>query len=121
MRCDAGRASAAADKLPDSVLRRKSRELALILDLYDTLVARSFIDDQDDLTRLNDTLLDHPFFHGRIVAIDAFKSFTVQEQRILSRILAQAQEVYLTLCTDTLADTQSGWGFSPLSSAPRGV
>ena len=113
---------AAADKLPDSVLRRKSRELALILDLYDTLVARSFIDDQDDLTRLNDTLLDHPFFHGRIVAIDAFKSFTVQEQRILSRILAQAQEVYLTLCTDTLADTQSGMGlFSPVQRTARRV
>ena len=111
MRCDAG-----------SVLRRKSRELALILDLYDTLVARSFIDDQDDLTRLNDTLLDHPFFHGRIVAIDAFKSFTVQEQRILSRILAQAQEVYLTLCTDTLADTQSGMGlFSPVQRTARRV
>ena len=108
---------AAADKLPDSVLRRKSRELALILDLYDTLVARSFIDDQDDLTRLNDTLLD-----GRIVAIDAFKSFTVQEQRILSRILAQAQEVYLTLCTDTLADTQSGMGlFSPVQRTARRV
>ena len=113
---------AAADKLPDSVLRRKSRELALILDLYDTLVARSFIDDQDDLTRLNDTLLDHSFFHGRIVAIDAFKSFTVQEQRILSRILAQAQEVYLTLCTDTLADTQSGMGlFSPVQRTARRV
>ena len=62
------------------------------------------------LTRLNDTLLDHPFFHGRIVAIDAFKSFTVQEQRILSRILAQAQEVYLTLCTDTWRIHKAGMG-----------
>lgn len=113
---------AAADKLPDSVLRRKMRELALILDLYDTLVARSFLDDQDDLTRLNDTLLDHPFFQGRVVAIDAFKSFTVQEQKILSRILAQSQEVYLTLCTDTLTDTQNGMGlFSPVQRTARRV
>jgi ATP-dependent helicase/nuclease subunit B len=100
----------AADKLPDSVLRRKTRELSLILDTYGTLVSRSFLDDQDDLTRLNDTLLDHPFFQGRIVAIDAFKSFTVQEQRILFHILSQAQEVYLTLCTDSLADKQGGMG-----------
>lgn len=56
------------------------------------------------------------------MAIDAFKSFTVQEQRILSRILAQAQEVYLTLCTDTLADTQSGMGlFSPVQRTARRV
>lgn len=108
---------AAADKLPDSVLRRKSRELALILDLYDTLVARSFIDDQDDLTRLNDTLLDHPFFHGRIVAIDAFKSFTVQEQRILSRILAQAQEVYSNALQRILWRIhKAGGAFLPCSS-----
>ena len=112
----------AADKLPDSVLRRKTRELSLILDTYGTLVSRSFLDDQDDLTRLNDTLLDHPFFQGRIVAIDAFKSFTVQEQRILFHILSQAQEVYLTLCTDSLADKQGGMGlFSPVQRTARRV
>lgn len=112
----------AADKLPDSVLRRKTHELSLILETYDTLLARSFLDDQDDLTRLDDTLRNHPFFHGRIVAIDAFKSFTVQEQRILSHILSQAQEVYLTLCTDSLADQQGGMGlFSPVQRTARRV
>lgn len=113
---------AAADKLPDSVLRRKTRELALILATYDTLAARSFLDDMDDLTRLNDTLLSHPFFRGRIVAIDAFKSFTVQERRVLSRILSQAREVYLTLCADALPDRQNGMGlFSPVQRTARQV
>lgn len=111
-----------AGKLPDSVLRRKMHELSLILETYDTLLARSFLDDQDDLTRLNDALLDHPFFQGRIVAIDAFKSFTVQEQHILSRILSQAQEVYLTLCEDELMDRQNGMGlFSPVQRTAQRV
>lgn len=112
----------AADKLPDSVLRRKTRELALILEAYCTLVARSFLDDMDDLTRLNETLLSHPFFRGRIVAIDSFKSFTMQEQRVLSRILSQAQAVYLTLCADALTDRQNGMGlFSPVQRTVRRV
>lgn len=113
---------ATADQLPDSALRRKARELSLILEAYDALVARSFLDEMDDLTRLNDTLLNHPFFRGRIVAIDAFKSFTVQEQHILSRILSQAQEVYVTLCTDALADGENGMGlFSTVQRTARRV
>ena len=112
----------AADQLPDSALRRKARELSLILDTYYALVARSFLDDQEELDRLNDTLLAHPFFQGRIVAIDAFKSFTVQEQHILSRIFAQADEVYLTLCADALSDAQGGMGlFSPVQRTARRV
>lgn len=112
----------AAGKLPDSVLRRKTRELSLILGAYDALVARSLLDDMDDLTRLNDTLPDHPFFRGRIVAIDSFKSFTVQERHILARILSQAQEVYLTLCADALTDRQAGMGlFSPVQRTARRV
>lgn len=112
----------AADKLPDSALRRKVRELSLILDTYYALVARSFLDDQEDLDRLNETLLAHPFFRGRIVAIDAFKSFTVQEQHILSRILSQADEVYLTLCADAFSDKQGGMGlFSPVQRTARRV
>lgn len=98
------------DKMNDGMLKNKTSELSLIFRAYDALIERGFLDDTHALTRLNETLLEHPFFKGRIVAIDAFKSFTVQERKIISRIMEQSEEVYVTLCADKLNDDEDGSG-----------
>ncbi|WP_050698397.1 PD-(D/E)XK nuclease family protein [Anaeromassilibacillus senegalensis] len=95
-------------------LQQKSRELSLILEAYEALVAQSFIDPLDDLTRLKLLLEQHAYFKGCVVAVDAFQSFTVQEYQILSLILEQADEVYVSLCTDTLDDPEKGMGLFSL-------
>lgn len=101
---------AVCDKAEDGMLKNKTSELSLIFRAYDILTERAYLDDTDALTELNETLLKHPFFKGRIVAIDAFKSFTVQERKIITRIMEQAEDVYVTLCADKLADDDDGSG-----------
>lgn len=101
---------AVCDRMNDGMLKNKTSELSLIFRAYDVLLERGFLDDTHALTRLNETLLEHPFFKGRIVAIDAFKSFTVQERKIISRIMEQAEDVYVTLCADKLNDDEDGSG-----------
>ncbi len=78
-------------------LRKKAADIAGVLSAYDALVAQSYLDPLDDLTRLRECLTDHRHFSGYTVAVDSFKSFTVQELEVLRLILAQAEHVYVTL------------------------
>lgn len=100
----------AALKMPMGTLRQKIGELALIFSAYDALVAQSYVDPLDDLTRLKNVLQEHDFFAGYTVAVDSFQSYTVQEYQILNLILAQADDLYVSLCCDQLDDPEQGMG-----------
>lgn len=84
----------------EETLRKKAADIAGVLSAYDALVAQSYLDPLDDLTRLGNCLREHRFFTGYTVAVDSFKSFTAQELEVLRCILRQAEEVYVTLCAD---------------------
>lgn len=92
--------SRAAEQMEDGTLREKMKELSLILSAYEALVAQSYLDPQDDLTRLKEVLRAHRFFEGYTVFVDSFKSFTAQELGILELALCQAKEVTVALCAD---------------------
>ncbi|MCI9273354.1 MAG: helicase [Clostridiales bacterium] len=89
-----------ADSLEQGNLQKKMREAALILQTYEALVTRSYVDPMDDLTRLADTLREHPCFGGYTVLVDAFHGFTGQESKVLECILTQAEDCYVSLCLD---------------------
>ena len=84
----------------DEALEKKAGDISAVLTAYDALVAHSYLDPLDDLTRLRDCLEKHNYFAGYTVAVDAFKSFTVQELEVLRLILHQAENVTVTLCAD---------------------
>ncbi len=104
----------AASAIPQGTLKQKMTELSLILSAYDALVAQSYIDPLDDLTRLKNVLQEHDFFEGYTVVLDSFQSFTVQEYNIINLILAQAEDLYVALCTDQLDDPECGMGLFSL-------
>ena len=99
-----------SDNLADCLLKKKTREISLVLSAYDALVAQSYFDEYDELTNLYDTLFEHEYFSGKIVAVDAFRGFTGQELKIIERILAQAQDTYITICADGLYPLQGDTG-----------
>ncbi len=103
-----------AAALPDGTLRRKTRELSLILGAYDALVAESCVDPLEDLTRAKEPILLHRFFENAKIAIDAFTSFTVQEYGILRLMMAQAADIHITLCADSPQDPENGVGLFSL-------
>ncbi|MBQ8027261.1 MAG: helicase, partial [Clostridia bacterium] len=92
----------ASHKVQSSMLSKKLSDLSVIVAAFDALVAQRFSDARDDLTLLADKLLDVRFFEGATVVIDGFKGFTQQEFDVISRMLAQSKEVYITLCLDEI-------------------
>lgn len=105
----------AASRLPDSPLKRKLRDLSVIIAAYRGLVAESFDDRSEDLGKLADLLDSHAFFKGTEVFIDSFTSFTALEYGIIERIFRQAENVTVTLgcespklpliCTESIRET----------------
>ena len=86
--------------MEDCFLKQKLSEIGLILQTYDVLVAESYTDETDALTRLADYLTENSVFRGRTVMLDAFSGFTAQEYAVIGRLLTQADTVYVALCTD---------------------
>lgn len=86
----------------DDTLSGKLNEAALIMDCYDALVSKSYIDPMDDLTRLKAALENHQFFNGYTVYIDAFNGFTMQEMNVIEEILKQCDACYVALSGDNL-------------------
>ncbi len=89
-----------AHKLPDGMLRKKLMDLSLVTAAFDALVAQQFTDDRDTLSLFAKKLEQEHMFSGTTVFIDGFKGFTAQETDVISRMVAQSENVYITLCTD---------------------
>lgn len=88
--------------LEESYLKEKLEDINLINEAYDALVSQSYFDDTDLVRILSSVSAEKGFFKHRTVFIDGFRAFSKQEFECLSVILAQADNVYITLCTDNL-------------------
>lgn len=81
-------------------LKQKLEETALILNTYNALVSENYVHNQDVLSYLADSIRENKIFNGYTVFIDAFTGFTGQQYKVLEAIMAQVQDVYITLCTE---------------------
>jgi ATP-dependent helicase/nuclease subunit B len=107
-------------KLNDSILKQKLADISLIMQTYNALLNQQFADSHDDLVRLDTKLEQYHFFKNKTIIIDEFKGFTLQEKRIISRILTQVDDVYITLCTDCIDDNEQDMGlFSLVKTTAR--
>lgn len=77
----------------DDPLRKKLRDIALVSASFAGLVAESFDDSADDLTKLTELLRAHDFFCGTHVYIDSFTSYTAQELAVIREIARGADEL----------------------------
>lgn len=89
-------------------LRKKLSEIALLYGAFEALVAASYLDSRDDLTRLEEALQVSEFFRDATVAVDSFEGFTVQETAVLAQILKKADTVSVALCTDGTDQQDTG-------------
>ena len=82
-----GNRGSLTDRLSDAVL---------VYAAYDELLHRTAVDRGDLLQILAETLDEHPYFRGKSVYLDSFFSLTAPEERLLARIMRQADEVTVT-------------------------
>lgn len=99
-----------AGRLNQGTLKTKAKEIALILDTYDTLINTIAADPIDNLTRLYDLLGENSYFENKRVYIDSFNGFTGQELKILSRIFTQSDSTTIALCADYLHQKEGRFG-----------
>jgi hypothetical protein len=72
----------------------------VINEAYDALIKQSYFDDTDALDLLCDYTIGNKFFSDRTIFIDGFRSFSKQEFEVLDVMLSQADDVYITICSD---------------------
>lgn len=105
-----------AEKVEDKLLSAKMRETALVCRAYNSIVAQSHFDDGDLLAAISEIISDTDFFKGKTVVLDGFTSFTYGEYKIITQMLLKAENVYVTLCTDSLENTDD---LSPFATAGK--
>lgn len=89
-------------KVDNNILKCKIKETSLILSAYDALISDHYIDPLDNLSKLDDRLNENKFFTNYTVIVDGFSGFTPQEIKILDHIFEQANDCYITFCSDPL-------------------
>lgn len=79
----------------------KISELSGIFTCYDAMMQKRFNDSTLYLDMLADLLIEVDYFKGKTVFFDAFSGFSGQEYDVISEIMSQAKDVYVTFCCDT--------------------
>lgn len=87
----------AADGVDSETLKAKLYDIAIIYETYDLLTGERFIDPADRLTILYRELENSNYFENKTVFIDSFKGFTGQQFKIMERIFAKAEDIYISL------------------------
>jgi len=82
----------------DNELKRKLHDISLIMTHYNNMMAGSYSDPADDVTRLATLLGKHKLFTDCHVYLDSFNGFTGAERAVLRHIISQASAVTIALC-----------------------
>lgn len=104
-RISCGDLSDLAGKVKKPAFSEKLKELSMLFESYEAHLKQNFQDDCAYLDMLYDLLADVRYFEGKTVFADAFSGFSAQEYKILERIIAGAEEVYVTFCCDLEKDS----------------
>lgn len=96
--------------LEHPALQRKTADIGLIYQTYQSLIQQSYSDGDDDILRALELLEPQAFFGQTTVFIDSFTAFMAGEYKLLAAVLAGAQEVYAAFTCDGLAEREGGLG-----------
>lgn len=90
------------EQTDDEYLKIKLNDIKQILDKYNKTIQGSFIDESDILTLLIDRLDYTNMFDDTLIYIDEFMGFTVQEHKIIEKLIKVSSRVTVTICADEL-------------------
>lgn len=86
----------------NNMLKSKLHELEIIFGAYSAYLSRSYLDSEDCLEKLYNRVIDTQYFKGCDIIIDSFQHFTGQQYKIIEEMVRQANDVYITFCSDSL-------------------
>lgn len=81
-----------ADEVKSDYFKAKLNDVAAVYAAYNALLGERFLDPNDNLDRLSESLLEYRFFENKTVYIDAFKNFTGQQYKIIDKLISQCDD-----------------------------
>lgn len=85
------------DKIDEnSILKMKMTDIAYIYNKFNSYLEDRYVDNEDHLNLLIDSIEKASFLEGAEIWIDGFHLFTPQTLRIIEKLLLVAKEVYIT-------------------------
>lgn len=85
------------DEVENKQLKDKLSDISKVYTVYQGIVDRSYIDPLDDIAKAVNILKKESFFEGKKVFIDGFDYFSPPERRMIEIMIAQAEEVVLSM------------------------
>ena len=92
------------DKTDDKYLKLKLKDISTIYSKYEESILGNYVDEDDILTMLANKISKSKMFDNSKIYIDEFSGFTEQEYHIIEEILKKANQVNITICTDSLRE-----------------
>lgn len=92
----------ACEKEQNGILKAKTEDFYRLFCAYKDTLGEKYTDSDDILEITLSALEKSDFFKNTVVVFDEFSSFIPAEINIIKKITADADEVYITLCTNTL-------------------
>lgn len=97
----------AIDNTDNQYLKLKLTDIYTLYNKYEQEIMGKYIDEEDTLTLLAKNLQKTEMFKDTLIYIDEFVGYTAQEYEIIRELLKTAKQVNITVCTDTLNQTQN--------------
>ena len=95
-----------ANTTTDMYLKLKLNDMITMYEEFEKSIQDKFLDENDVLDILNTQILESNQFKNAIIYIDEFVGFTTQEYEIIAKLMQQAKEVNVTICTDNLVQQE---------------
>ena len=89
-----------SEKVNDSELIQKIKELTIIYEAFNSKMYESYIDGDDELTLLSEKLSESDIYKDAEVWIDEFTNFTPQQLEIIRLLSKKCKRVNITLCME---------------------
>lgn len=84
--------------------KAKIQDMLVVYRAYEKRIEGDYLDEDDLLSFLLEKLEDSKEFEGAYIYIDEFVGFTKQEYLVIGKLMEQAEEVTIAVCTDTPED-----------------
>ncbi len=92
--------------IEDNYLKLKLNDIKLLYSEFNKEILNKYLDDDDLLTIVKEKIKDNTMFKNSYIFIDEFAGFTKQEYGIIEELLKIANEVNVTMSTDSLEESK---------------
>ena len=94
------------ENVKDEYLKLKLEDITLLYNNFNKAIEDKYLDDDDLLTIVKNRIKESTMFKDSYIFIDEFAGFTKQEYSIIEELLILANEVNITMCTDSLEESK---------------